>query len=61
MTLKTLGRCTRRHAQVVEYEDGTMPAGVCKYVPLGKPGAVPCGEQLIEWALKAAPAKESSR
>lgn len=53
---KTLGRCSKRHAQVVEFADGDMPAGVCRYVDK-KRGDLLCGEPLIEWALKGA--KES--
>jgi hypothetical protein len=58
--VKTLGRCVRRHAQVVEYVDDTLPSGVCKYVPKDRDASkvtVPCGEPLVEWALKSAPNK----
>lgn len=41
--VKALGRCKRKHGQVVEYPEGTVPAGVC-----AKCG----GEPLIEWAVK---------
>jgi hypothetical protein len=49
---KALGRCNRRHVAVVEYEDGTMPAGVCKDKT--------CGEPLIEWAVKNPPSQKES-
>lgn len=49
MMQKALGRCARRHANVVEYPSGEMPAGTCK-----------CGEALIEWAMKASSAKEKA-
>lgn len=59
MIRKTLGRCSRRHAQVVEYEDATLPVGVCRYVDVKRPGSEPCGEPLIEWALRTGAPKES--
>ena len=49
MMRKTLGRCSRRHAQVVEYDDSAVPSGVCARTD--KDGK-PCGEPLIEWALR---------
>lgn len=54
--MRALGRCARKHAQVVEYVDGALPTGACaKQDKDGKP----CGELIVEWALK--PAKENAR
>jgi hypothetical protein len=53
---KTLGRCARRHVQVVEFDSRVveMPAVECKWVPAADMGAPPCGLPLIEWALRVA-------
>jgi hypothetical protein len=60
MTRKTLGRCARRHTQVVEYDDAALPSGTCK--AMDKQTGQQCAEPLIEWALNhGAPAKESTR
>lgn len=51
----TLGRCARRHVQLVEFDSRavTLPAAVCKWVPVSHVGDPPCGLPLIEWALGA--------
>jgi hypothetical protein len=53
---KTLGRCARKHSNIVVYVVGTLPSGTCgsrAKDKSGQPVGEPCGETLIEWALKA--------